>query len=86
MSVVTLEQQTLAVLTELTDEEINGIVGGGYSADVAIGVKNGTNVKGTNVQIGQQTGIAIAIGEKPNASVDQKLTQKIYEGKKGNRK
>lgn len=30
MSSVTFAQETLVVLTELSDEEINGVVGGGY--------------------------------------------------------
>lgn len=85
MSVVTLEQQTLAVLTELTDEEINGIVGGGKGSDVAVGVKAPTNVKGTNVQQTTQVGVAIAIGEKPKASVNQTATQNIYDQKRGRR-
>ncbi|MBP5977239.1 hypothetical protein HW132_32085 [Brasilonema sp. CT11] len=83
MSFVTLEQKTLAVFTELTDEEINGIVGGG-GADVAVGVKAPTHVKidGTvvNVQQANQVGTAVVIGEG-KASVKQDITQKVIQTK-----
>ncbi|BAY26923.1 hypothetical protein NIES2100_67390 [Calothrix sp. NIES-2100] len=66
MSVVTLEQETLVVMSELADEEISEIVGGSYgyyeSPDVSSKTKVGVKVKGTNVIVTTQIGNAVAIG------------------------
>ncbi|MFN6476861.1 hypothetical protein [Nostoc sp. DedQUE07] len=62
MSVVTLEQETLAVMTELADEEISGIVGGGRGIDIDTKNKVGVNARGKNVQSNVQVGSGSAIG------------------------
>ena len=68
MSVVTLEQQTVAVLTELTEEEINGIVGGGqYSKN-----SGKSSAKGYNAQSSNQSATVIANGGGKNS--DTKAT------------
>ncbi|WP_445633142.1 Calcium-binding protein [Nostoc sp. DSM 114161] len=72
MSVATFEQETLVVMTELADEEISGVVGGGYTfgakkVDVDVdndndvyvgGVKGGKN----DINVTNQTATAVAIG------------------------
>ncbi|MDZ7963419.1 MAG: hypothetical protein RM368_00335 [Nostoc sp. DedSLP03] len=76
MSVVTLEQETLAVMTELADEEISGIVGGGRgSVDIDTKAKIDVKAKGGNVQVSNQVGVAIAIG-----GGDAKVIQKSNQG------
>ncbi|MEH2212037.1 hypothetical protein [Nostoc sp.] len=75
MSVVTLEQETLAVMTELADEEISGIVGGRGGVQIDTKSKLDVNAKGKDVQINQQLGIAIAIG-----GGDAKVIQKSNQG------
>ncbi|MEH2157207.1 hypothetical protein [Nostoc sp.] len=63
MSVVTLEQQTLVVMTELADEEISEIVGGTYeSLAFKSRTKVDVKVKGGNVITSVQVGNALAIG------------------------
>ncbi|MEH2174835.1 hypothetical protein [Nostoc sp.] len=76
MSVVTLEQETLAVMTELADEEISGIVGGGRGVDIDNRTNVGVNAKGKNVQVSNQVGNASAIGGG-NAKVYQNSNQEI---------
>ncbi|MEH2125753.1 hypothetical protein [Nostoc sp.] len=75
MSVVTLEQETLAVMTELADEEISGIVGGRGNVDIDTKAKIDVNTKGKNVQVSNQIGVAIAIG-----GGDAKVIQKSNQG------
>lgn len=78
MSVVTLEKETLVVMTELADEEISGIVGGGdfikakkidvdvnNDNDVKIGKVKGKNV---NITVVNQTSTAIAFNGNAKAS------------------
>ncbi|MFN6527490.1 hypothetical protein [Nostoc sp. ChiSLP03a] len=62
MSIVTVEQETLAVMTELTDEEISEIVGGRGGVDIDTKAKIDVKAKGGNVQVSNQVGVAIAIG------------------------
>ncbi|MEH2369514.1 hypothetical protein [Nostoc sp.] len=75
MSFVTFEQETLAVMTELADEEISGIVGGRGSVDIDAKAKIDVNAKGKNVQVSNQVGVAIAIG-----GGDAKVIQKSNQG------
>ena len=79
MSVVTFEQETLAVMTELADEEISGIVGGG-KIDIDAKAKVDVNAKGKNVQVSTQIGAAVAIGGG-DAKVIQKSNQEIDNSK-----
>ncbi|MBW4624631.1 MAG: hypothetical protein KME49_03725 [Brasilonema octagenarum HA4186-MV1] len=85
MSTLKFEQETFTVLTELTDEEINGIVGG-KGSDVAIGVKAPTNVKidGATVTTQQitQVGVALVVNGDGKASVKQDATQKVIQTKR----
>ncbi|MDZ7962891.1 MAG: hypothetical protein RMY34_34345 [Aulosira sp. DedQUE10] len=61
MSVVTLEQQTLVVMTELADEEISEIVGGGYeSPSFKSKTRVLVKVKGDNVIVTTQVANAYA--------------------------
>ncbi|MEH2088471.1 hypothetical protein [Nostoc sp.] len=76
MSVVTLEQETLVVMTELADEEISGIVGGRGGIDIDSKTKVGVNAKGKNVQVSNQVGNGTAIGGG-NAKVSQNSNQVI---------
>ena len=75
MSVVTLEQETFAVMTELADEEISGIVGAG-KVEIAPKAKVGVEAKGKNVQVSTQIGAAAAVG-KGDAKVYQGSNQEI---------
>ncbi|MDZ8188629.1 MAG: hypothetical protein RMX96_27715 [Nostoc sp. ChiSLP02] len=80
MSVVTLEKETLVVMTELADEEISGVVGGGadysfYAKKIDIDVKNDNDVKigsvkgGKNdINVTNQTSTAVAVGGNAYAS------------------
>ncbi|MEH1802479.1 MAG: hypothetical protein V7L13_25650 [Nostoc sp.] len=61
MSVVTLEQQTVAVMTELADEEISGIVGG-YKSIFKPETKIKSEAEGKNVISTIQVGNAYATG------------------------
>ncbi|WP_169221059.1 hypothetical protein [Brasilonema sp. UFV-L1] len=79
MSVVKFEQETLAVVTELADEEIYGIVGG-YGTDVNNKTKVGVEAKGENVQVSTQVGQATVIG-KGDAKVYQSSNQEIDKSK-----
>ncbi|MEH1857041.1 MAG: hypothetical protein V7L21_03305 [Nostoc sp.] len=76
MSVVTLEQETLVVMTELADEEISGIVGGRGGIDIDSKAKVGVKAKGKNVQVSNQIGTAGAIG-RGDAKVYQSSNQEI---------
>jgi hypothetical protein len=61
MSVVKLEQQTLAVMTELADEQISEVVGGGYeSPDFKSKTTVKVKVKGDNVIVTTQVANAYA--------------------------
>ncbi|BAY26920.1 hypothetical protein NIES2100_67360 [Calothrix sp. NIES-2100] len=64
MSFVTLEQETLVVMSELADEEISEIVGGGYDFTSIFkpktSVENG--VKAQNANVTTQVGNAFANG------------------------
>jgi hypothetical protein len=69
MSVVTLEQETLVVMTELADEEISGVVGGGdyfKAKKVSVDVDNNNDVdikkigKNSTVTIVQQNATAVS--------------------------
>ncbi|MEH2231288.1 MAG: hypothetical protein V7K71_16990 [Nostoc sp.] len=75
MSVVTFEQETLAVMTELADEEISAIVGGRGGVDIDTKAKIDVKAKGGNVQVSNQIGVAIAIG-----GGDAKVIQKSNQG------
>ena len=82
MSVVTLEQETL-VMTELADEEISGLVGGGYKPSVfKPETKVNTEAKGKNVNIIviNQFGYAQANGGG-NAVVEQNSYSEINNSK-----
>ncbi|MEH2203624.1 MAG: hypothetical protein V7K53_06010 [Nostoc sp.] len=78
MSVVTLEQQTLVVMTELADEEISGIVGGGRKGGLDVDNDTDTKVKAKSkngdVFVIVQTGTATAIG-----GGDAKVNQSAYQ-------
>ncbi|MEH2225255.1 hypothetical protein [Nostoc sp.] len=74
MSVVTFEQETLVVMTELADEEISGIVGGRGGIDIDNKTKVGVNAKGKNVQVSNQVGNGTAIG-----GGDAKVYQNSYQ-------
>ncbi|MEH2212035.1 hypothetical protein [Nostoc sp.] len=76
MSVVTFEQETLVVMTELADEEISGIVGGRGGVNVYSKPKASVNAQGKNVQINQQIGNGTAIGGG-DAKVYQNSNQEI---------
>ncbi|MEH2125751.1 hypothetical protein [Nostoc sp.] len=76
MSVVTFEQETLVVMTELADEEISGIVGGRGGVDVNSKTQVGVNAKGKNVQVSNQVGNGTAIGGG-DAKVYQNSNQEI---------
>ncbi len=80
MSVVTFEQETLAVMTELADEEISGIVGGRGGVDIDAKTKVDVKAKGKNVQVSNQIGVAVAIGGG-DAKVIQKSNQAIDNSK-----
>ncbi|MGV0104158.1 Bacteriocin [Nostoc sp. DSM 114160] len=80
MSVVTFEQETLAVMTELADEEISEIVGGRGGVDIDTKAKIDVKTKGGNVQSNVQVGVAIAIGGG-DAKVIQKSKQDIDNSK-----
>ncbi|WP_445628084.1 hypothetical protein [Nostoc sp. DSM 114167] len=80
MSVVTFEQETLAVMTELADEEISEIVGGRGGVDIDTKAKIDVKTKGGNVQVSNQIGVAIAIGGG-DAKVYQKSKQDIDNSK-----
>ncbi|MFN6558582.1 MAG: hypothetical protein RMY28_002090 [Nostoc sp. ChiSLP01] len=79
MSVVTLEKETLVVMTELADEEIGGVVGGGgydnyfKAKKVDIDVDNNNDVdikkvgKNSTVNIIQQNATAIAFNGNATA-------------------
>ncbi|MFN6476862.1 hypothetical protein [Nostoc sp. DedQUE07] len=79
MSVVTLEQETLAVMTELADEEISGIVGGRGSVDIDAKTKIGVKANGGNVQSNVQIAVGVAIGG--NVYITQKSNQGIDNSK-----
>lgn len=78
MSVATLEKETLVVMTELADEEISGVVGGGYdfsAKEIDVDVDNNNDVKigsvkgGNNdINVTNQTSTAIAFGGNAYAS------------------
>lgn len=76
MSVVTFEQETLVVMTELADEEISGIIGGRGGVDIDSKTKVGVKAKGGNVQVSTQVGNATAIGGG-RATVIQNSNQEI---------
>ncbi|OUL19770.1 hypothetical protein BV378_31630 [Nostoc sp. RF31YmG] len=75
MSVVTLEQETLVVMTELADEEIGGVVGGGdffKAKKVSVDVDNNNDVKigsikGKNVDVNITNQTATAVSFNGNA-------------------
>ena len=84
MSFVTLEQETLVVMTELADEEITGVVGGGYdfyAKKIDIDVDNKTSsksyIKGDNNRVAQsnQTAVAIAFGGNAYATNKSSIDQ-----------
>ncbi|MDZ7962892.1 MAG: hypothetical protein RMY34_34360 [Aulosira sp. DedQUE10] len=62
MSVVTLEQQTLVVMTELADEEIGGLVGGYGSPVFKPKTETKTEAKGKNVIVTNQVANVFANG------------------------
>ncbi|MEJ6481046.1 hypothetical protein N0Y54_06805 [Nostoc punctiforme UO1] len=81
MSVVTLEQQTLVVLTELADEEISEIVGGTYkSPDFKSRTSVKVKVKGDNVITLVQVGNALAT-DGGKAVVEQNSYNEINNSK-----
>nr|WP_322715988.1 hypothetical protein [Nostoc sp. ChiQUE02]MDZ8228847.1 hypothetical protein [Nostoc sp. ChiQUE02] len=80
MSVVTLEQQTLVVMTELADEEISGIVGGGYKSVFKPETKIKSEAEGKNVISTIQAGNAYATGGG-DAVVDQSSYSEINNSK-----
>jgi hypothetical protein len=74
MSVVTLEQQTLAVMTELADEQISEVVGGGYTSPIfKPETKTYTQAKGENVIVTTQVANVFA-----NGKGDAVATQNSY--------
>ncbi|MEH2109668.1 hypothetical protein [Nostoc sp.] len=80
MSVVTLEQQTVAVMTELADEEISGIVGGGYKSVFKPETKIKSEAEGKNVISTIQVANAYATGGG-NAIVKQSSYGEINNSK-----
>ncbi len=76
MSFATLEQETLVVMTELADEEISGIVGGGdfkaKKIDVSINVKNKVSGgKDSRVAVGTAVSVAFNGNAKSVVNIDQ---------------
>ncbi|WP_193199325.1 hypothetical protein [Nostoc sp. MG11] len=75
MSVATLEQETLVVMTELADEEISGIVGGrrgdfkAKKIDIDIDVKSKVS-GGKYSRVANGTSIAVAFNGDAKANVD----------------
>lgn len=81
MSFATLEQETLVVMTELADEEISGVVGGGsydsyfkagkvkVDADSDADVKIGKIGKGADVTINNTAITQVAFNGSNTASV-----------------
>ncbi|BAY26921.1 hypothetical protein NIES2100_67370 [Calothrix sp. NIES-2100] len=81
MSVVTLEQETLVVMSELADEEISEIVGGGYEfTSFKPKTSVDTGVKAQNANVTTQVGNAFANGGG-NAVVKQNSYSEINNSK-----